>query len=344
MQQDKIPTNEIKRCPPHEKEMEVQQTLTVRDDRLDSVKYWLIVLVIAGHVFTCREFADSKACVVLGKWIYIFHMPLFIFISGFLSRKKDKKNFLPSIWRILEPLIIFQVLTIIPRILNKDFVNAFVIALTPWHMLWYLLSLVYYRLMLQFIPDKLLRHKKLILTCTFCISILAGFLPFDRFLSLQRTLAFMPFFFLGYYMRGKNLYLPNKYKPLCILFLILMFAIPLFFPQYLSLKHADPYGSVFVAVKRMITFVFAIPMSIAFINICYNTPWIAQQGKLTMQYYIYHMFMLLIVMVAVGMLKIPMSFATAVIITLGIIFGLGAILKLPYVKELTNPSLFFVKR
>ncbi len=45
-----------------------------------------------------------------------------------------------------------------------------------------------------------------------------------------------------------------------------------------------------------------------------------------------------------GKLKVPMSFATAVIITLGIIFGLGAILKLPYVKELTNPSLFFVKR
>ena len=62
----------------------------VRDERIDSVKYWLIVLVIAGHVFMRPEFSHSTACVVAWKWIYIFHMPLFIFISGYFSRKKKK--------------------------------------------------------------------------------------------------------------------------------------------------------------------------------------------------------------------------------------------------------------
>lgn len=54
----------------------------VRDDRTDSVKYWLIVLVIAGHVFLRKEFADSTACVVTWKWIYIFHMPLFVSVRN----------------------------------------------------------------------------------------------------------------------------------------------------------------------------------------------------------------------------------------------------------------------
>lgn len=60
-------------------------------------------------------------------------------------------------------------------------------ALTPWWALQYLLSLIYWRLMLQIIPNKYLDNKKLI--------IIAGFLPLGRVLSFQRLLSFMPFSF-----------------------------------------------------------------------------------------------------------------------------------------------------
>ena len=193
----------------------VQETTKVRDDRIDSVKFWLIVLVIAAHVFMRKEFADSSACAVVWNWICIFAMPLFIFISGYFSRKKDLGSFLLSIWKLLEPLIIFQIIALLFYVDTLSIRKI----LTPWFMLWYLLSLIYWRIMLQLIPDKILRHKKIILFSTFCISILAGFLPFDRFLSAQRALSLMPFFFCGYYFRDKNLYLPDKYKLLCLVFL-----------------------------------------------------------------------------------------------------------------------------
>ena len=261
------------------------QTTKVRDDRIDSVKFWLIVLVITIHVFKRSVFADSMTCTVIWKYCYIFAMPLFIFISGYFSRKKDMKDFWPSIWKLLEPLIFYH---IIGLLFSKSSISVRSL-FTPWWVLWYLLSLIYWRLMLQFIPDKILRHIKIVLFCTFCISIFAGFLPFDRFLSLQRTLALMPFFFCGYYMRDINLFLPDKFKPLCIVFLIAMFAIPIFVPQHLGdLPHADPYSNVYVAVKRLFVFAIAIPMSIAFINVCYNTSWIAQQGRMSMHYYIFH--------------------------------------------------------
>lgn len=333
-------SNEIKICPP---QFEEQQTAKVRDERIDAVKYWLICLVIAGHVFSRRGFADSAACLVFEKWIYIFHMPLFIFVSGYFSRKKNINSFLSSIWKLFEPLIIFHVLIkVIPHIISNGTDNLLKTIFTPWWVLWYLLSLIYWRIMIQIIPEKMLRHTKLVLISTFCISILAGFLPLDRFLSIQRTLSFMPFFFLGYCLRSKNIFLPNKYKPLCIIFLVAILAIPIFFPQYLgSLRHADPYHNVFGAVNRMIVFILAIPMSIAFINVCYNTQWIARHGRLTMQYYIYHALMIIPLMVLVGKLDIPMSFATASIITTGIVIGLGVVLKIPYIKMLTNPSQFF---
>lgn len=294
----------------------------VRDERIDSIKYWLIVLVIAGHVFGRPQFSNDISCVVTWKWIYIFHMPLFIFISGYFSQKKDKKYLWPSIWKLLEPLIVFQVLTLLPRFIVNGF--SFVAILTPWYVLWYLLSLIYWRLMIQIIPDKILKNAKLILIVTFCISILAGFLPFNRFLSIQRTLSFMPFFFLGYYMKDKNIYLLDRYKPLGFLFLISMIAIPLFFHQFLGdLMHADSYENDYEALKRIFTFFLAIPMSIAFISICPNIRWSAKQGKYTLQYYIYHALAITPIMTLITKLNIPTTYISASIITLIILIGMG---------------------
>ena len=102
----------------------------------------------------------------------------------------------------------------------------------------------------------------------------------------------------------------------------------------------------------MIAFAVAIPMSIAFINVCYYTPWIARQGRLTMQYYLYHALIIPptsaviippLIMIA-DKLNIPMSFISAVIIIIVTTIGIGLILKIPYIKMLTNPSSFFVKK
>lgn len=320
----------------------------VRDERIDSVKFWLIVLVITAHVIMRKEFVDSAACAVLWNWICLFVMPLFIFISGYFSRKKDKEDFLPSIWKLLEPLIIFQFVALLFYV-DKLSIRSI---LTPWFMLWYLLSLIYWRLILQIIPDKILRQKKLILISTFCIGILAGFLPFDKLLSIQRTLAMMPFFFLGYYMKGKNIYLPNKYKLLCIVFLIAVFAVLFFFPHRIGyLLYATPYKNFNGVAIRMIAFLLAIPMSIAVINVCHKVPWIARQGKLSMQYYIYEGLIIpgnsaLIIpplILVARKLNIPMTFITAIIITIVITIGLSFILKIPFFRMITNPSSFVLK-
>ena len=279
------------------------------------------------------EFSNSTACVIAWKWIYIFHMPLFVFISGYFSRKKNKKVFWLSIWKLLKPLIIFQSIAILIFKSNVSFIDI----ITPWYVLWYLLSLIYWRLMLQMIPNKILNNKKSIIIFTFCISILAGFSPLNTIMSMQRTLSFMPFFFLGYCMRDKNIFLPNRYKPLCLIFLLLTISIPFLFPQYLgSMLHAGPYKSILAAIKRILVFSLSIPISFAFINVCFNNHRIAKQGMMTMQYYIYHAFMVTILMTTIDKLNISVSFIHAIAFSLAIISVIGMLLHLSFFRKLTN--------
>ncbi|MCH5177460.1 MAG: hypothetical protein J1F25_05505, partial [Prevotellaceae bacterium] len=164
------------------------------------------MLVIAGHVFSQPQFSANTSCIAMHQWIYVFHMPLFIFISGYFSRKKDYKHFLLDCWRLLEPLIIFQLLNLGLKYRWEGYISIKDV-LTPWWILWYLLSLIYWRALLQIIPKKILQNTKLLIVASFAICILVGFLPFNRFLSLQRTFSFLPFFFLGYCLKEKNLFI-----------------------------------------------------------------------------------------------------------------------------------------
>ena len=60
-----------------------------RDLRIDCAKTVAIILVVVGHsvqyVFARDSFDDN----LLFRYIYSFHMPLFMFISGYLSFNKN---------------------------------------------------------------------------------------------------------------------------------------------------------------------------------------------------------------------------------------------------------------
>lgn len=317
---------------------------TKRNENIDSLKFCLMALVITGHVFSQSQFVNISGCNVVYRWIYMFHMPLFIFISGYFSRKKDCKHFITTCWNLIEPLILFQII-----IRGYEFVSSGTISirnlLTPWWVLWYLLSLLFWRIMLQVFPNKMLEKTKLILISTFAISLAAGFFPFNRFLSLQRTFAFMPFFFLGYCMRGKNLFLAPKYRVWSALFLVLTTMLPIFFSRYLGdLNQADPYGNPLNVCSRLLVFGLSVPMSIAFINLCPNTPLIAKQGKMTMQYYIYHaLFIKFILIKFIAKYSLPTTFLSAMVYTLAITIGIALLIKIPLFSKLTNPSSLFMK-
>ena len=62
----------------------------IRNTYWDTVKGILIVLVVIGHTGTMM--GDRWLSV-----IYSFHMPLFMFVSGFFSRKKPIRQFMGGV-------------------------------------------------------------------------------------------------------------------------------------------------------------------------------------------------------------------------------------------------------
>ena len=71
----------------------------VRFEEIDVTKGIAITLVVLGHVmascygddFLIRIDSMSYASVILWKYVYSFHMPLFMFVSGFVVFNPSKK-------------------------------------------------------------------------------------------------------------------------------------------------------------------------------------------------------------------------------------------------------------
>lgn len=62
-----------------------------RDVYWDSLKFFLIALVVIGH-FTELNNPVGSINRVIFNFIYLFHMPLFVFVSGRFSHMKNNKK------------------------------------------------------------------------------------------------------------------------------------------------------------------------------------------------------------------------------------------------------------
>ena len=59
-----------------------------RKYELDNLKGILIFLVVFGHLLLSFTHATSNLASKIVAYIYFFHMPLFLIVSGFLTHKK----------------------------------------------------------------------------------------------------------------------------------------------------------------------------------------------------------------------------------------------------------------
>ena len=120
--------------------------------------------------------------------VYSFHMPVFIFISGYFSENNHSRRYYINLRKYLIPYIIINTgYDIIYSVYLKSVVfNPFI----PNWILWFLLSLFFWNLLIDTI--KLTRFPIFI---SIIIGLLAGcFSEIGPLLSLSRTICFFPFF------------------------------------------------------------------------------------------------------------------------------------------------------
>ncbi len=165
---------------------------------LDNLRFLLIFLVVLGHLLEIGEpFFGSQ---LLYKAIYSFHMPAFLFLTGYFARY-DRKKLLS---RLLVPYLIFQLLY---PLLDWALTGAvpFFQPFVPYWLLWYLLAVLFYCLLIP-VYDKAKGWGCIgVLAGAFILSLAVGYLDFiDYNLTASRFFVFQVWFVLGYYCRREN--------------------------------------------------------------------------------------------------------------------------------------------
>ncbi len=201
---------------------------------MDNLKVILIGLVVFGHYI--EPLVSKTEFHELYTYIYTFHMPLFAFVSGFFSKEVSLKGIGNLIYKLLVYQLLFALLFSSVALYENgiemfnhygstmDAQSIISYLLTPIWLLWYLLSLVFWKLLL-FIFSK----SKWLIPVAFIIGILIVIVPINpRLLSYQRTFALFPFFLIGFYTTRDQLLKfidYNKMVWLAIILIIITFII-----------------------------------------------------------------------------------------------------------------------
>ena len=189
---------------------------------IDNFKVLLIFLVVFNHIIAFNLVKVDTVVRYVWYAITIFHMPAFIFVSGYLSKKPQ--NALKNFKNLLIPYILGYTLTWYSQIWLGRSVDYEILRPTGTVM-WYILALFIYRLTIE-----ALGKIRFIVPISIAIALWAGTRPeFTTFLSASRIVVFFPFFVAGYLWKSEYITAVRKFKGKWVLVpisAVLLWAIP----------------------------------------------------------------------------------------------------------------------
>ncbi len=215
-----------------------------RDYRMDNIKCFLIILVICGHLM---ELSNRDSVNIIYKIIYSFHMPAFIFVTGYFARFKPVK----ILRSIVLPYVIFQILyTLFDYYILHGSKNLSIQFARPYWIMWYLMAIFAYYMLLPVINVKSAYIRSLLFLISLIISAISGYSSRIGYnLSLSRILVFLPFFIAGVYMSSYKLSnridILKKSKKLPLIFISVAVIIAgCLYIRYVGVSKIALYGSM----------------------------------------------------------------------------------------------------
>lgn len=169
-----------------------------RDPWLDNVKMALVTLVVVGHSYALAA-ADGRYQATY-DFLYLWHMPAFVVITGYLSRsfRYDRKHLTALVTTLVVPYVVFEWALWSWRA-HLGFVEDGPLWLQPSWAMWYVAVLFFWRLV-----TPILRSHWLWIPAAVTVSLVGGMLE-PLWFCLPRFLGFLPFFVLGLHLDGEML-------------------------------------------------------------------------------------------------------------------------------------------
>lgn len=177
-----------------------------RDSYFDNLKGFLIISVIIGNSLELAnpEKVNIHFFVLL---LYVFHMPLFAFVSGYfskLSKRTTKEKVIDTVKLYVYAQVFYTAFNYLLLWRHGTKLQM----LMPQWTLWYLLSMVFWYIISDYVKD----YKKWIIG-TIIVAMLAGL---DGSIgtngSFARTVFFLPFFIGGMAFKIEYLEVLRKHK------------------------------------------------------------------------------------------------------------------------------------
>lgn len=270
-----------------------------RNAFIDNAKVLFIFLVVFGHMIQPIT-AHSEMVNNLYLWIYVFHMPAFIMLSGFFARGSGQKNYLLKLAKkLIVPYLIFQgIYTLFYFLMgNESWQNGL---FYPHWSLWFLISLFCWHLLL-------ILYKRLTPLLGIAIAVLIGLAigyisEVGHLLSLSRTFVFFPFFLIGYHLTNEKLMLVKKpiVRGISILIMVMVAIIIYYVPNldsgwFLSSKSYAVLGEVeYGLLIRLLVYIGATVLTISILAWVprKNLGWITEIGLNTLYIYLLHGFII----------------------------------------------------
>ncbi|PAV31426.1 hypothetical protein CIL05_01870 [Virgibacillus profundi] len=267
-----------------------------RNAFLDNAKVLLIFLVVFGHMI--QPFVDgSQGMNTLYMWIYTFHMPAFILLSGFFAKGSGNKDYIIKLAKkLLFPYLIFQLLyTGYYFFIGKEGWQTGMFY--PHWSLWFLFSLFSWHILLFW-------FKKIPAALSVMIAVLIGvivgyFGEIGHAFSLSRTFVFFPFFLIGYWITEKQImWVKHRAAKAASLVVMALVAAAIYYaPEFNSgwLLASKSYGDLgmaeFGGIARLAVYITAAVMTASILAwVPANQLKVSKLGTRTLYVYLLHGF------------------------------------------------------
>ena len=175
----------------------------------DNLRGVLILWVVIGHlVANVSPYTHSRLLVAVFDWVWTFHIPTFVFISGLFAKGMLKKGKRFPLERVLTFFLLFLSMGVLLYLMQAALSGSPVTIKLLSNVLitkkahWYLLAMALYTLSVPLLARV---KASAALAFTFIVAISWGLWVNDAlFLSLGRVLTFAPFFVCAFYLKASR--------------------------------------------------------------------------------------------------------------------------------------------